>query len=191
MQELFTNCTKISSLYENVRMREELGKELSEKARKRLLKSEYNIIRDIRTSLHIARLGPGEGKEYRDKVMTEASRSDFEATFSDPKAFKWFMRSLSEVNKSRAHRRPSSSNSFRGGTGPYRPPRNSRGPPNRRKSRGTRQRYNRPVSSSRYRSSYRGGSSSGRPNHPASRFQRPGANRRFGSAPKGRRRQRF
>ena len=63
-QELFGNCKKSASLYESVLMREELGEEFSEKARKRLLKNEFDLIRDIRTSLHIARLGPGEGREY-------------------------------------------------------------------------------------------------------------------------------
>jgi hypothetical protein len=127
-QELFNNCRKVAQLLENVRMREELGKELSEKARKRMLQGESEAIRDIRTSIHIARLGPVEGKEYRESLTTEAARQDFEATFADPKAFKWYMRSLAEVKKkgSSARRAPASS-SFSGGTGPFRPPRRSRG----------------------------------------------------------------
>ena len=140
-EELFDNCRKVAQLLDNVRMREELGKELSEKARKRMLQGESDALRDIRTSLHIARLGPGEGKNYRDRLTTEASRRDFEATFSDPKAFKYYMRSLAEVKKSSGTRNSSSSGSFRGGTGPFRPPRRSRGSRGRRRTRSNRPAY--------------------------------------------------
>lgn len=140
-EELFDNCRKVAQLLDNVRMREELGKELSEKARKRMLQGESDALRDIRTSLHIARLGPGEGKNYRDRLTTEASRRDFEATFSDPKAFKYYMRSLAEVKKNNSSRNSSSSGSFRGGTGPFRPPRRSRGSRGRRRARSNRGSY--------------------------------------------------
>jgi hypothetical protein len=184
-QEFYSNCNKAATLYDNVLMREELGKELSSKARKRMLKSEFDTIREIRTSLHIARLGPGEGKEYRDKVTTEASRSDFQKTFSDPKAFKWYMRSLAEVKKSRKARTTSNSNSFRGGTGPYRPPRRSSNSRRRGSAGRGRSNYNRPRSS--YGRSYSGN----RGRYQQSRNKPTGPSRRYGSAPKGRRRQRF
>ena len=123
--ELFTNCRKAATLYDNVRIREELGEELSAKVRRRLLQGESDTLTEIRTSLHIARLGPGEGREYRDKMTTEAARKDFEATFTDPKAFKYYMSSLAEVKKSGRSRRQSSTSSFRN-TGAFRAPRRSR-----------------------------------------------------------------
>ena len=191
-KEFLTNCRTMATLYDNVRMREELGKELSEKARNRLLKSEFDTITNIRTSLHIARLGPGGGKEYRDRVTTEASRDDFAATFTDPKAFKWFMRSLAHVKSARpASRNASSSSSFRGGTGPFRAPRRSRSSRGRRGARRGRPSFGRPSSSSRGGYSSRGGFS-GRRAYSSSRFRASqGNSRRYSSAPKGRRRQRF
>ena len=64
-----------------------------------MLKSELESVRDIRTSLNIARLGPGGGKDFRDKVTTVAMKQDFEKSFSDPKAFKLFMKSLQSVKE--------------------------------------------------------------------------------------------
>ena len=91
-------------------------RELSETARKRMLQSEYDMIRDIRTSLHIARLGPRGGKDFREKVTTESSRRDFEQSFAEPKAFKWFTKSLADVRKTptRRNRRRGNSRSGRG-----------------------------------------------------------------------------
>ena len=178
--ELFTNCRKAATLYDNVRIREELGEELSAKARCRLLQGEYDTLREIRTSLHIARLGPGEGREYRDKMTTEAARKDFEATFTDPKEFKYYMSSLAEVKKSGRSRRRSGSSSFLN-TGPYRTPRRSR--------RGRR------GSSKRGRSSYSRSSNSGRRHYSSrgsSRYNSGSSgSRRNRDNPSSRRRPRF
>lgn len=104
-RQLFNACTKLSLVLDQVDMREKAAKEMSDATRKMMLKSEFEAIREIRTSLNIARLGPAGGKDYRSKVTTEAVRQDFEKTFRDKKAFKLFMKSLDSVN-STARARP-------------------------------------------------------------------------------------
>ena len=95
--QLFNVCNRISALYEQVELRERTAKDLSESTRKEMLKSESKGLRDIRLMLNIARLGPGGGEEYRQMVLTEKARSDFEASFADPKAFKLFRKMYNQV----------------------------------------------------------------------------------------------
>ena len=115
-QQLHQACSKITDLYDAIEVREAIAEDLGAKARAALLKRESDMLRAIRTSLHIARLGPGGGKDFRDKVMTEEARKDFEASFANPKVFRLFRKSLDEVNasqKASSSRRRSSSRSSR------------------------------------------------------------------------------
>lgn len=134
--QLFNACNKISALYEQVELRERAAKSLSESTRKEMLKSECKGLREIRLMLNIARLGPGGGDEYRQLVLTEKARSDFETSFADPKAFKLYRRSLKQVRdtpkkgrsgSSSSRSRPPSYNRSRGSA--FRPYRTSRNPP--------------------------------------------------------------
>ena len=123
--QLFQACNRISSLFEQVELREKQARSLTKSLRKAMLASELKIKRDIRLFLHIARLGPSGGEEYRSMVTTERSRADFEATFSNPKAFKMFERVRQRValdSPKRRSRRSFRSASNRGNRA-YRQPR--------------------------------------------------------------------
>ena len=110
--QLFNVCNKISALYEQVELRERTAKELSESTRKEMLKSESRGLRDIRLAWNIARLGPGGGEEYRQMVLTEKARSDFESSFADPKAFKLFRKMYKQVRGDKKKLRSSRSSNY-------------------------------------------------------------------------------
>ena len=139
--QLFNVCNRISALYEQVELRERTAKDLSESTRKEMLKSESKGLREIRLMLNIARLGPGGGEEYRQMVLTEKARDDFESSFADPKAFKLFRKMYKQVQgnpkRSRAGRSSNYSRSStlsrsrRSAFRPYRTSRNSTRPQSR------------------------------------------------------------
>ena len=60
--QLFQACNRISSLFEQVELRERQARSLTKSLRKAMLASELKIKRDIRLFLHIARLGPSGGR---------------------------------------------------------------------------------------------------------------------------------
>ena len=110
--QLFNVCNRISFLYEQVELREHTAKELSESTRKEMLKSESRCLRDIRLMLNIARLRPGGGEEYRQMVLTEKARGDFESSFADPKAFKLFRKMYKQVRGDKKKARQSRSSNY-------------------------------------------------------------------------------
>ena len=81
----------MAALYKLVALREQSADDISDVVRKRMLKSEWQGVREIRMLLSLARLGPGGYDDYMSRVTTEASRKDFESTFHDKRAFKLFM----------------------------------------------------------------------------------------------------
>ena len=147
--QLFNACNKISALYEQVELRERTAKELSQSTRKEMLRSECKGLREIRMMLHIASLGPGGGEEYRQMVLTEKARGDFETAFADPKAFKLFRRIHKQVRDAPKKGRSGSSSSYsrsssnsRSRRSAFRSYRTSRNPPQSRNRNVTNRRTN-------------------------------------------------
>ena len=64
-QQLHLACSKVVDMYEAKEVRMAIAEDLGAKARAALLKRESDMLRAIRTFLHIARLGPGGGKRLQ------------------------------------------------------------------------------------------------------------------------------
>ena len=107
-KQLHLICQKIVEAHNKARFRELNGEEISKRAKKRLLKSEFDMLADIRTSLYILRLGESGAEEYRRKVEDEEAKGDFERVAGGSRAFKIFTKVLRARSKTLC-RLPSSS----------------------------------------------------------------------------------
>ena len=140
--ELAKICERVIYLYDKVNLREKMGDQISKVAKNALLKSEYTTFAQIRTSLHVLRLGEARAASYRQKVEDENARADFEHVSGSSRSYKIFSKELASSQKekprtySRGNRPPNRSRR------PYERPYNRQNPPGRgRGGRGRATRY--------------------------------------------------
>ena len=112
--ELSKICERVIHLYDKVELREKMGDQVSKKAKSALLESESTTFAQIRTSLHVIRLGEARAASYRQKVEDENARADFERVSGNSRSYKIFSKELASSQKEKPR------SYSRGGRGPNR-----------------------------------------------------------------------
>ena len=97
--ELAKICERVIHLYDKVELREKMGDQISKNAKKALLDSECITFAQIRTSLHVIRLGEARAASYRQKVEDENARADFERVSGSSRSYKNFSKELASSQK--------------------------------------------------------------------------------------------
>jgi len=92
-------CGRIIALYDKVALREKTADHVSRKAKKAQLKSEFVDFANIRTRLHVIRLGEVRADRYDQKVEDEDARADFELVSGSSRSYKIFSKELSASQK--------------------------------------------------------------------------------------------
>ena len=103
--ELAKICERVIYLYDKVELREKMGDQVSQKAKTAMLESECVSFAQIRTSLHIIRLGEARAASYRQKVEDENARADFERVSGNSRSYKIFSKELASSQKEKPRER--------------------------------------------------------------------------------------